>query len=660
MRLSARPWAEAWTLAEATARDDAQAQARALAETGADEAAWRAQYLRGSSRLQDVLGMRIVKETEEEASLESSKTGMAWILEAKGQGEAEVLALALAGVWGWARSEARARGESIPSTLADSSTIWRILTILLRSGLARHLWHDSPETREEYSCIVHFISPITRLPFELLHQIILIIVENTSGPPSTLMLVCKQWHAIVTSIWASLNLGTWTPIDTVTSKLERSQWLLDIVVDTDFDRHRFTPSESAFGAIFAAMEASSRWRSLVVESFPAQADLPEDLVNRCLQWCSNTTMTRFTTLRINSACEISPLLNNLLSILGTGTMGSSELTTVEINSANVLSFLTPAYPSIFHSVKVLSLDTPGIPNPVDLLPHLHQLESFTASHILFPVYDNTTDLPLIHTLHHLSLRAASIQWMSGRTFHVLEDCALIFPLHHQVLHTFSVTLPNCKHLKFQGTPLDILNNISAKNLTNLTVICPSSFTRQGDQQLVCLSQVFRERQLAPKILNIGIEAASQSWVNALAFMPGLEELVIHGARPSSLGAKVFQSLIVQPVHSNNLGTASTPGQLGVPLCPLLRRFGLKYDRWLRPTERFTLGPVFKSIIQSRHHLNPSLESFDLWMRSNQKDPLELIGTSGVDLNGFERLEREKENIASSLYFRVYNSMFPFI
>jgi hypothetical protein len=311
----------------------------------------------------------------------------------------------------------------------------------------------------------------------LLHQIFLIIIDETSGPPLVLMLVCKHWHAIVTSIWASLNLGTRTPMDAVTSKLERNQWLLDIVVDTDSDRGDFTPSDGAFEAIFAAIEASSRWRSLVVKSFPAQADLPEDLVNRRLQRCSNATMSRFTTFKIKSACETSPLLNGLLRILGT--TASSELTTVEINSANVISFLAPAYPSMFHSVKVLSLDTPGIPNPVDLLPHLHQLETFTASHISFPIYHNDVDLPFIHTLRHLSLRAVSIQWMSGRTFHVLEDCTLIFPLHRHVLHTFSTTLPNCKHLTFQGYPLNILNGISAHKLTHLSVTCSGSFNGRG-------------------------------------------------------------------------------------------------------------------------------------------------------------------------------------
>ena len=479
-------------------------------------------------------------------------------------------ALLLAEAFGEAR--AHARGECVPDRLADSPTITGILISLNRSHVARHLLDHPLKKRDDYSCIIQFISPITRLPIELLHQIFLAIIEEPSGSPLALMLVCKKWHAIVISIWSSLNLGTTTPIDTVARKLERSQWLLDIVVDTDSDRG---PSGGAFEAIFAAMEVTPQWRSLVIKSFPAQADLPEDLLWRC----SNTTMNRFTTFKIKSTCETSPFLNSLLHILGT-TAGPA-LTTVEINSPNAISYLTPAYSSFFHSVKDLSLNIPGMHNPVDLLPHLHQLETFTVSHLSFLTYPNHIELPFVHTLHHLSLKAASIQWMSGQTFHTLESCALIFPHHHHILHTFSTTLPTCNQLSFQGYPLKILGGILAHKLIHLSVTCSGSFNRWGSRELVWFSaQVLGEHKLAPKCLHISIQATSQAWMSSLVFMSDLEELVIQCAQPSSLRAIVFQSLVLHPVHASNMGTTSSPGELSAPLCPLLRQFGLKYDCWL--------------------------------------------------------------------------------
>ena len=535
--------------------------------------------------------------------------------------------------------------ERVPSVVASPSTIWRILTSHHRYGIAGRL------RRGKYSCIIHFIAPITRLPFELLHQIFLYIIDATSGPPLVLMLVCKHWHDIVTSIWGSLHLGTRTPIDSVTKKLERGQ-LLDIVVDTDYDRSEFIPSDGAYDGIFSAIQATSRWRSLVVESFPPWVDLPEDLTNHCLQQCSNATMSRLTTLKIKSACRASPLLDGLLRIIGT--TASSELTTVEINSANVISFLVPDYLSVFHSVKVLSLHNPGILNQVDLLSHLHQLKSFTASHLPLPTYHNHVDLPFIHTLRHLTLRAVSIQWMSSRIFHVLENCTLIFPLHHHVPHhhvplPFSTTLPNCKHLTFQGYPLEILGGFSTDKLCHLSVACPGSFNGRGNQQLIQLShQVLERRRLAPKTLHISLKATDQAWVNALAFMSDLEELVIHNTQPSSLGAKFFQSLVAQPVHTRNLGAASVYGEESAPMCPLLRRFGLKYDRWLRQSEQIGWIPIFVSVIRSRQRSKCPLQSFSLWIPSNQTDPLQLIERSQLSIKGFMRLAQKSRIDGDSL------------
>ena len=619
-------WAEVWTRAEAAEADAlARMRARAWAQTG-------------------VTGVNAKRAARVDA------------LEAMAQAEAE--ALALAGAWAWARRGEAPEPERVISGLAlvDSSTIRDILSDHHRYGLAPDLWHHSRQTRDEYSCLIDFIAPITRLPFELLRHIFLIVIDGTSSPPLVLMLVCEHWHTIVTTIWAPLNLGTRTPIDTVTKKLERNERLLDIVLDTDSDRGDFTPSDGAIEAIFAAIEARSQWRSLVVESFPAQADLPEDLVNSGLQRCPNATMSHFTTFKIKSPCEASPLLHGLLRILGT--TASTELTTVEINSPDAISFLAPTYPSIFHSVKVLSLDYPGMPSPVDLLPLLPQLETLTASHIFFPIYHNDVDLPFIYTLRHLTLRAVSIQWMSGRTFHVLEDCTLIFPLHRRVLHTFSITLPNCKHFTFQGSPLNILNRISVPILTHLSVACPGSFNGRGNQRLLQLSRhVLGESRLAPTTLHIGIEATNQAWMNALIFMSDLEELVIDCARPSSLGAKLFQSLIVQPDHVGKPSTVYTPRESRAPLCPLLKRFGLKYRRWLRLSEDFNLIPDFVSVIGSRECSNYSLQSFSIWMASTEKDPLELIEQSRISRKGLRRLAFESgtkgellETITTGLYF----------
>ena len=497
----------------------------------------------------------------------------------------------------------------------------------------RNQW---PRCRQDYWWLIPIISPITRLPPELLEEILLIVIDNANDSPLVLMQVCKIWYNSITGIWVPLKLGTATSKDAIRRKLEGNQWLLDVLIDTEIDRGHFTPRSDAYQAIYAAMQATSRWRSLVVETFPVQADLPEDLVNRGLQQCSDPVMNRLQSFIIKCPCEMSPLLERLLRILGS--TANRGLTTVTINSGVVISFLVLNYSSIFRSVTVLSLGTPGLRNPIDLLPHLHQLEELTASHLPLPVYPDDVNLPFAHTLRHLTLRSVSIQWMSGRTFHVLENCTILFPLHRHILHTFRTTLPNCGHLSFEGYPLDILNGVSAPNLSHLSVKCPSSYTPRGNQQLALLSsQALQEGRLAPRSLYISIEAMDDAWTKAFASMSNLEKLVIDNAQPSSLGVKALQTLVVLPVHANNMDTTATSGAWNTTACPSLKQFVLRYRRWLRPSEHFDLIPVFMSIIWSRKWSQCSLKSFRIWGSNGWKEPLELINGLQISAEGFECL-----------------------
>ena len=113
--------------------------------------------------------------------------------------------------------------------------------------------------------------------------------------------------------------------------------------------------------------------------------------------------------------------------------------------------------------------------------------------------------------------------------------------------------------------------------------------------------------------------------------------MIYNAQPSSLGVKVLQSLAIDPFHAYELCVTATPGGWNAPVCPSLRRFGLRYRRWLRPSENFDLIPVFISIILSREQSNSSLHSFRIWTGINQTDPLELIEGLSISIKSFEVL-----------------------
>ena len=532
-----------------------------------------------------------------------------------------------------------------------------------RHELACNLWRNfiqmsqSLKVKHKYLQLLFFITPITRLPTELLQRVFLIIIEEATETQWSIMGVCKRWYEGVTGIWASLNLGTTTARDAVTKKLERNPWLLDIVINTEVDRHTLQPSETAYQGVFSAIEAAARWRSIVIEGFPGQTDLSEEQVQRGLQGCSNTDMSRLTTFKIKCACEMSPLLIHLLSILAATTR--EQLTTVEINSANVISFLlAPSYSTVFHSVKVLHLDTLGPHAPVDLLPHLHQLESLIASHLSLPFYAHDLDLPFVHTLRYLKLRAVSVQWMRGRTFRALKTCILILPRNHHTIGTLRIILPECRDLTLEGYPLTTLN-FSTDELACLSVSSQGNKWR-GTVHLAWLcSQAAR---FTLRVLHVVIEATSQAWITVLGLMADLEELVIESAHPSSLGVTVMQSLIAKPVPPSNPGIKITL-MCNARLCPSLKQLALKYRRWLRPSEDFTILPECMSIIWSRQWSNCSLQSFRIWKTNDQQEPLELIEDSNVNFKGFKGLANdggiEGGNFLDSSVRKLVQSMVMF-
>jgi len=501
-----------------------------------------------------------------------------------------------------------------------------------RNKLARVLWLHSDQTKCEYWWLFQFITPITRFPPELLQQILLIVIDEVSNSPSVLMHVCKHWNEMVTGIWASLKLETKTTRDDIKRKLERNQWLLDILVDTEMDRG---DSASSYEAIFTVIEAAARWRSFVVETFPGQADLPEDLVNHGLQKCSNASMSRLRTFKIKCACEMSPLLDRLLHILGT--TASSELIRVEINSINVISFIAPAYPSVFHSITVLCLDTPGMTEPVDLLPHLKRLESFTATQLCLSACTLDVDLPLVHTLSHLNLKGVSIQWMTGRTFHTLKSCTIILPIHHHSVHTLGILLPNCEDLSFEGQPLEALKGFSVNMVTRLSVRGQGYNKKHGNKELAFISK-HCSNALALRSLQIGVTASDQAWIGALSSMQNLEELLLTNLLPTSLHGGFFGAFIATPPDEGDWNTALAVGKWHTAFCPRLKVFGLWYTRWLRPTEEFKLIPTFMAIRWSRDLFTSPLERLHVRLTDDQKEPL------GLSRDAFELM-------ASSIYVK---------
>ena len=186
--------ANALGLAETLALAEARAAARAAEWARRPRAAREGEWAREARAAEWAEKARWAAQEEARGEQEVTRTrALAW---AAARALAERQARALA------NAEAEVHMVIYDEVLADSKLMDILYSIELeyRRRLACDLWHHP-----EHWWLIQIIVPITRLPPELLHQILLIIIDNPSDSPLVLMRVSKLWYAIVTGIWAFFN-----------------------------------------------------------------------------------------------------------------------------------------------------------------------------------------------------------------------------------------------------------------------------------------------------------------------------------------------------------------------------------------------------------------------------------------------------------------------
>jgi hypothetical protein len=280
-----------------------------------------------------------------------------------------------------------------------------------RQQLACDLWHhftrnsESPTIKLEYARLLAFIAPITRLPSELLHYILLITIEKADQSPLTLMLVSRHWYNMVNGLWASLDLGTRTPKETI---MNQNQLSMDVRIDTESDKESSNSSEGAYEALLLATSGADRWRTLTIHSIPNENGPIGDIKRSRLNQCFTTPMLRLETFKVLGRCEQSPLLERLSEAFSATKRNQFDL--VQVHCPIAVELLAqPRYAAVFRSIRVLDIEAKGGNDVVDLLPHLVQIEDFRASHLRLPNYPLDRPLPFVHALRHLRLKAVSIQ-----------------------------------------------------------------------------------------------------------------------------------------------------------------------------------------------------------------------------------------------------------
>ena len=443
-------------------------------------------------------------------------------------------------------------------------------------------------------------SIIYLVPVEILSEIFLLIVEDWEEYRKNLMLVCWRWYDVVLStpgIPSALIIRRATQKEVVQAFIARRKSRLDVTVDMDDERdgNEFDPDN--FHACFmAAAQAASRWRSLSLISPPPHGEYQGLYILQPLKHLE--------------CCGIGSGFGNLIELLMTAIARTAtpRFTRMDLSDHSaILHLVQPSYVHISHTIRdlTINLSKGSMNSPVDFLPYLPRLESFTTNHLYLPIYSPDTSLPLIQTLKHLSLQSVSVQWMGGRVFPALQRCFITFPHHANTLQPLqSISMPSCSYFKYDSNDLSCLRHFNLPRLEGLDVNSGQWTVWRGNLQLLTIHSLLIANAQDLVYLHLGVQCSEQLLVCILRLMPALQFLSLGLPSPNALSERFFQAFILREPDKDGAPGADWLSRQAVdPLCPSLYSFTLSYKRWLRGPDNKRLIPVFSDIVASHQRKN---------------------------------------------------------
>jgi hypothetical protein len=476
-----------------------------------------------------------------------------------------------------------------------------------------------------------FLAPIRRLPVEMLAEIFLLAICGNNYPPLELARVSQSWRAVILSmprLWSTFRLSTWTKADKVDFILARSGNVpLDVEIDVGADVLKVVgEKEVRFAGMERGMSDASRWRNLIVTSFPSKVDIDAHWTPKNPSFVFDGPVNSLASFKIKNTCEDSILFEQFLDAVGNSS--HERLVDMELSSPNAIYHFThPQFASIFRCIVTFKVNVREMRTEVDILRHFEQLETLEAFRLRLPTYAIETDLPLVRTLKRLKIKTVSVQWMAGRTFSKLEECTVIWPHYPETLApNGGVDLPVCTHFTYDDHIIDTLPNFRIPKLDTLIVRNEAWNKPRGSTQLAAVWKgVGHVTPLKPRVLHLDTQCHDQHLINALMMLPGLEQLYLGLIRPDGLGKKFFGALQAKKGRTSRSSSAT---YLCV-LCPNLRAFGVRYRRWVRQDERDEITPLLHKVIESRRKTDTPLESVKFWPLKDTPDEqfLDLCGHS---------------------------------
>ena len=470
---------------------------------------------------------------------------------------------------------------------------------------------------------------------ELLTEIFLYNIEENQMKFGHLALVCRRWRLVVTciaSLWSTLRVGTWTETEQVTTWLQRA-YPKKVIIDTQRDSQS-PPEAPMFAALENALKNTGRWNELTIVSFP-----PENLASLLgIQLASPMNVLKM--LHVAAGCVDSPSISHLLNLVPT----EAPLTELRLDASFANThFLQPHWFPVLQNLTVFLVNGRDMHEPFELLPTFTQLQTFEAHRLRLPFYEPNTNLPLLSTLRRLHLRACSIQWMAGRCFPCLEECAIILPHHWVTIQQHEVQFPSCNKLTYHGHPMTTAQYFRVPQMRAMELGSHDCNERRVHQHLRHLCRV-DGRISKLTALHLTFQCSEQVLIKVLKYLVPLQELVLSIGHPSLSWQDFLGSLAAKPStkdwpvwrpwtdHRREWKQWCLSQSWHTNVLPHLKYLGIQCLKGFSRSGWLETCPIFRLVGWTRAQLTPPLEHLKVWEGRGTTDDVvvDYIGTGYLD------------------------------
>ena len=472
------------------------------------------------------------------------------------------------------------------------------------------------EHRKQYPMTTGRAHINSSIPTELLREIFLYSIEGNQMKSGQLASVCRHWRSIVTniaSLWSTLRVGSWTETERVALWLQRA-YPKKVIIDTQRDIQ--SPSEALlFFALQNALTSTSQWQELTITSFP-----PENWANQLAVQVASP-MNILKVFHVAPGCVHSSSFAHLLSLVPT----EAPLCELRLHPPLTSShFLQPHWFPVLQNLTALIVNGRDVHDPFELLPTFTQIRIFEADRLRLPLYGPNTSLPLLFTLRKLRLRACSVEWMAGRQFPCLEECAILLPRHWRAVQQRGVQFPSCRKFTYYGYPITTAEYFHVPQMNAMELGSHDCSEDRVYQHLfyLCTLNGGISKLTA---LHLTLQCSERVFLKVLKYMGPLQELVLSFAYPSHFWRNFLELLAAKPSATDwpvYQGSLRVDYQQWKQWCisqiwqtnvlPHLKLLGIKCPKGFSDSECLDNCILLRVIGWTRALSTPHLEHLKVW------------------------------------------------